>query len=109
MIKLSERIASLTGPCRVIDAEIERVTTTGYGAIPTPSFTSSLDAITQLIEKDLEGGVWSASTDNLWKSAYVSWTREGTRNSISTTHANHGFVVIALCVCYVKAMEMSND
>ncbi|MBL4753579.1 MAG: hypothetical protein JKY52_08325 [Flavobacteriales bacterium] len=105
MSKLSERIAALTGPCREIDAEIERVTTTGYGAIPTPSFTSSLDAITQLIEKGGHMWVLEQGGKNLYScqvctnGEYIGW--------ISFHDAPTP--AIALCVAFMKVKEANNE
>lgn len=126
MNKLSTRIAALTGPCRTIDAEI-LVQCCGYtkaentsiiikdgklyhpngrrkGLPVYPALTSSLDAITELIEKDLpELNTTSQQNKNGWGVRLINSDDRAVANVIHDTE------VLARCLAFSKAMEANNE
>ena len=126
-VKLSTRIAALTGPCREIDKEmmvrfdgwkkspsgtyVKGMTHMVFGA--TRPFTSSLDAIRQLIDKEFAGTI--RGCDQCFRhddpeqgvqgfEAYCNFYPG--KNSGTAFHGNEA---IAYCIAYVKAMEANNE
>ena len=114
--KLSTRIAALEGPCREIDAAILRVHCIAQWEMQDecPRYTSSLDAITQLIEKDFPEGLRGCEQYYLHDDpeqgiggyeAHCNLRFGEVDRGLGT----HSHEAIAYCIAYVKAMEANNE
>lgn len=116
MSDLLTRLNSLEGPCREVDAMLHKLA----GCSPVGGglqYTSSLDAIVGLIERDLPVDEMYEPRDNAagWKFGverglfnfiWMAWLR---RHAEAGHTAAARTPAIALCIAYVKAKEATRN
>ena len=71
-VELAERCEQATGPDRDIERCMCFLIPEGFQTLPNAGFTSSLDAITALIERELPGWAWKVGTCSVSDDAWLT-------------------------------------
>ena len=106
MSDLLTRLEGLEGPCREVDAMLHKLA--GYSPVGGGlQYTSSLDAIVGLIERDFPG--WCRSLDHEPNRGYRTHMFNPDDPTSHGFASQHKLEAVAYCLTYVKAKEATRN